>query len=52
MPTAITAVRRNSNPSDRKNKRSIAMPISATASAATGSDSAHDPVAWITDSAM
>jgi hypothetical protein len=30
----------------------IAMRINATASAATGIDNAHDPVAWITDSAM
>ena len=38
-------------PSDLKNKRSITMPTAAIVSAATGSDNAHDPVAWMTDSA-
>ena len=51
-PTAISALRRYSKPSERKNRRSIAMPMAATASAATGSDSAQEPVAPITDSAM
>src|SRR5579864_531647 len=52
MPSAIAALRRYSNPSERKNNRSIAIPISAIASAAAGIDRAHEPVALITDSAM
>ena len=48
----MTALRTPSKPSDRRNKRSITRPIKATASAATGSDSAQEPVVQITDSAI
>ncbi len=52
MPKAMTALRRWAKPSERRNRRSMTRPIAATASAATGSDSAQDPVAAMTDSAM
>ena len=51
-PTVSSSWRNGSKPSGRRNTRSIAMPITATASAATGSESAQEPVAAMTDSAM
>ena len=48
----ITAFRASSNPSERRNRRSIARPITATARAASGNDRAHEPVVQMTDSAI
>ena len=51
-PTVSSTCRNGSKPSGRRNTRSIVKPMTATASAATGSDSAQDPVALMTDKAM
>ena len=50
-PTVSSTCRSGSNPSGRRNTRSITSPISATAKAATGMASSHEPVVQITDSA-
>src|SRR5262249_354417 len=50
-PTVSNTCRNGSKPKGRKNTRSISKPTTATANAATGIASAHEPDVQITDSA-